>query len=113
MPGGHPAVSLRPGHPSACFTGVSCVLSNANGCAVGAACVYGWRVCMRGRPLAIVGGLIASLALSAPAMAQFSPGARSGGDRLLPLIGNGGYDTQHYDVTLNYDPVANAMLPGS
>jgi aminopeptidase N len=68
---------------------------------------------MRGRPLAIVGGLLASLALSAPAQAQFSPGARTGGDRLLPAIGNGGYDTQHYDATFNYDPDTNSMLPGS
>jgi|GEM_PF-693440 aminopeptidase N len=68
---------------------------------------------MRGRPLAIVGGLLASLALSAPAQAQFSPGARTGGDRLLPAIGNGGYDTQHYDATFNYDPATNTMLPGS
>ena len=68
---------------------------------------------MRGRPLAIVGGLLASLALSVPASAQFSPGARTLGDRLLPTIGNGGYDALHYDVTLNYDPVANLMLPGS
>jgi aminopeptidase N len=68
---------------------------------------------MRGRPLAIVGGLVASLALSAPAFAQFSPGARTLGDRLLPTIGNGGYDALHYDVTLNYDPAENLMLPGS
>ena len=68
---------------------------------------------MRGRPLAIVGGLLLSLALSAPASAQFSPGSRSLGDRLLPELGNGGYDAQHYDVTLKYDPAANTMLPGS
>ena len=48
-----------------------------------------------------------ALALSSPAMAQFSPGARTLGDRLLPTIGNGGYDALHYDVTLNYDPAAN------
>ena len=63
--------------------------------------------------MAIVGGLLATLALSSPAMAQFSPGARTLGDRLLPTIGNGGYDALHYDVTLNYDPAGNLMLPGS
>ena len=31
----------------------------------------------------------------------------------MPTIGNGGYDALHYDVTLNYDPAANLMLPGS
>src|SRR6478735_10177087 len=68
---------------------------------------------MSARLLAVVGGLLATVALSSPAMAQFSPGARTLGDRLLPTIGNGGYDALHYDVTLSYDPVANLMLPGS
>jgi aminopeptidase N len=63
--------------------------------------------------LAIVGGLLASLALSSTASAQFSPGARSLGDRLMPALGNGGYDTLHYTNTFKYDPVANTMQPGS
>jgi aminopeptidase N len=65
---------------------------------------------MRGRLLA-TGGLFLSLALVSTASAQqFTPGARSAGDRLLPLIGNGGYDVQHYDLTINYEPVANTMV---
>ncbi len=69
---------------------------------------------MRGRPLAIVGGLLASLALTAPADAQqFSPGSRSLGDRLMPALGNGGHDALHYTNTFKYDPAANTMLPGS
>jgi aminopeptidase N len=44
------------------------------------------------------------------ASAQFSPGARSAGDPYLPAIGNGGYDVQHYDLTINYNPVANTMV---
>src|SRR4051812_50200061 len=68
---------------------------------------------MRARLLAIVGGLLATLALSSPAMAQFSPGARTLGDRLLPTIGNGGYDALHYDVTLQYHPAREPILPGS
>jgi aminopeptidase N len=32
------------------------------------------------------------------------------GDRLLPHLGNGGYDAQHYDITIDYDPVTNTML---
>src|SRR5688572_3878189 len=43
------------------------------------------------------------------ASAQFSPGARSAGDPYLPAIGNGGYDVQHYDLTINYNPVSNTM----
>jgi aminopeptidase N len=34
-------------------------------------------------------------------------GARSLGDPLLPQLGNGGYDVQHYTIKLDYDPVAN------
>ena len=37
----------------------------------------------------------------------FEPGARSAGDVLFPAIGNGGYDVDHYDVALDYDPVLN------
>ena len=51
------------------------------------------------------GGGCCSLALCSTANAQFTPGARTLGDRLLPTIGNGGYDVQHYDLTINYDPV--------
>ena len=34
-------------------------------------------------------------------------GARSVGDPLLPQLGNGGYDVQHYTIALDYDPAAN------
>ena len=34
-------------------------------------------------------------------------GARSLGDPLLPQLGNGGYDVEHYRIELDYDPVAN------
>ncbi|MEJ0090395.1 MAG: M1 family metallopeptidase [Limisphaerales bacterium] len=44
------------------------------------------------------------------ASAQFSPGSRSAGDPYLPAIGNGGYDVQHYDLTINYNPAANTMV---
>jgi len=55
-------------------------------------------------------GLLASLLLPNALSAQFSPGARSAGDPYLPAIGNGGYDAQHYDLTINYNPVANTMV---
>jgi hypothetical protein len=42
--------------------------------------------------------------------ALFSPGARTVGDPYLPALGNGGYDVQHYDLTINYNPVANTMV---
>jgi hypothetical protein len=45
-----------------------------------------------------------------PASAPFSPGTQSVGDPYLGTLGNGGYDVQHYDLTLDYDPVANTMV---
>ncbi len=36
-----------------------------------------------------------------------SDGARTLGDPLLPQIGNGGYQVDHYRIYLDYDPVAN------
>lgn len=34
-------------------------------------------------------------------------GTRSLGDSLLPQLGNGGYDVEHYTIAIDYDPVAN------
>ena len=64
---------------------------------------------MRGRSWAAVGGVLLSLALCSTASAQFSPGSRSLGDPYYQHVGNGGYDAQHYDVTIRYDPVAHFM----
>jgi aminopeptidase N len=44
------------------------------------------------------------LIVAAPtAAAPPSPGAAGLGDRLYPLLGNGGYDTLHYDLDLRYE----------
>jgi aminopeptidase N len=67
---------------------------------------------MQRRSWAAIGGVFAGLALTATASAQtYTPGGRSLGDKLpeLAYIGNTGYDAQHYDLTLNYDPVANTF----
>jgi aminopeptidase N len=64
---------------------------------------------MRGRSWTAIGGVFLSLALCGTASAQFSPGSRSLGDPYLPNLGNGGYDAQHYDLTIRYDPVAHFM----
>jgi hypothetical protein len=67
---------------------------------------------MHGRTwAAICGALIGLVLAAAPASAQFSPGARTLGEPYLFLqhIGNGGYDVQHYDVTIDYDPIAHSM----
>jgi hypothetical protein len=39
----------------------------------------------------------------------YSPGARNVGDRLFPTVGNGGYDVEHYDLALEYQPVADTL----
>ena len=66
---------------------------------------------MHGRIWAVVCGALIGLVLAAPASAQFSPGARTLGEPYLFLqhIGNGGYDAQHYDITIDYDPIAHFM----
>jgi aminopeptidase N len=38
-----------------------------------------------------------------------SLGERSLGDPLLPQLGNGGYDAEHYTIKLDYDPAANRL----
>ena len=65
---------------------------------------------MQGRVWAAVTTVVLALALAAPASAQYSPGARSLGDVYLPVLGNGGYDAQHYDLTIDYDPATNTMV---
>ena len=67
---------------------------------------------MHGRIWAAVCGALIGLVLAAPASAQFSPGARTLGEPYLFLqhIGNGGYDAQHYDITIDYDPIAHSMV---
>src|SRR3954454_19995962 len=40
---------------------------------------------------------------------KFRPGAPGVGDPYFPLEGNGGYDTQHYDLTFSYDPATDRL----
>ena len=64
---------------------------------------------MNRRCRAALGGVLLSLCLTSVASAAFTPGSRSLGDPLLPLLGNGGYDVQHYDLNINYDPVTQTV----
>jgi hypothetical protein len=60
--------------------------------------------------IAVVVGLIAGVpgaALGAPP--QFSAGAAGIGDPYFPLDGNGGYDVQHYDLRVTYDPATDRL----
>ena len=50
------------------------------------------------------------------AQAQCTPGARTlvkPGDRVWPELGNGGYQSLHSDVFIDYDAVTNKFLPGT
>jgi hypothetical protein len=68
---------------------------------------------MRGRSWAAIGGVILSLGLCSSASAQFTPGARTVGSVYYTQVGNGGYDAQHYDVTIKYDPIAHVFNSAS
>jgi aminopeptidase N len=54
--------------------------------------------------LLLVVAVLAALATPSVANAaeRPSPGAAGLGDRLFPQLGNGGYDVQHYDISLSY-----------
>ena len=46
---------------------------------------------------------------STPEIIEGIPGAVGLGDPLYPNLGNGGYDVQHYDITLDAGPVQNVI----
>src|SRR5262245_50112054 len=54
------------------------------------------------------GVLALALVASAPA-ANFTPGSPGLEDPMFPNAGNGGYDVQHYDLTLDYTPSTNQI----
>jgi aminopeptidase N len=57
---------------------------------------------------------LATLALSAgvgaASAADFAPGAAGLGDPMFPNAGNGGYDVQKYNLTLDYTPATNQLV---
>jgi aminopeptidase N len=59
-----------------------------------------------GPPLRRAGpAAVAAVAIAA----AFTPGSPGLGDPFFPLGGNGGYDVQHYGLTLDYRPAANTL----
>jgi aminopeptidase N len=48
-------------------------------------------------------------ALAAPPGQGGEPGAAGAGDPYFPLLGNGGYDVQHYDLSFSYDPATDRL----
>ena len=62
-------------------------------------------------PLALflaVSLLLPGVALAAPPNA-FPAGSSGIGDPYFPLDGNGGYDVQHYDLDVSYDPDTDVL----
>ncbi|GAA2113836.1 M1 family metallopeptidase [Actinomadura alba] len=55
-----------------------------------------------------VAGLLIPLS-AAQAQSGFTPGAPGAGDPYFPDMGNGGYDAQHYSLSLTYDPGTKAI----
>ncbi len=53
-------------------------------------------------------GLLGPLATAGTHRA-YTPGAPGAGDPYFPDMGNGGYDAQHYDLSLSYDPGTKAI----
>src|SRR4051812_34406841 len=62
---------------------------------------------LRTRVLVLAAAVCGCLAFGTAA--QASPGASGVGDPYFPLEGNGGYDAQHYDLQLAYDPTSDRL----
>ncbi|GHJ39740.1 M1 family metallopeptidase [Streptomyces sp. TS71-3] len=73
----------------------------------------GHRFGARRIPLALLAGaMVLSATAVGPATAAGQtarPGAQSGGERLYPGLGNGGYDVRSYDVAYDYRPGETVM----
>ncbi|WP_063798082.1 M1 family metallopeptidase [Streptomyces sp. 150FB] len=71
------------------------------------------RIRTRKISLAVLAGTMVMAALTAePAVGAGQvprPGARSGGERIFPGLGNGGYDVRSYDVAYDYRPGTTLM----
>jgi aminopeptidase N len=64
---------------------------------------------LRSLPAAVL--VLLLVLFAAPAQADFTPGAEGAGDPFFPNAGNGGYDVDHYSLTLDYEP-QNEQLAG-
>jgi peptidase M1-like protein len=67
---------------------------------------------MLGRILLVAAAWLVVALVPAAAQATgvtFQPGAPGIGDPYFPLAGNGGYDVEHYDLTVAYDPPSDVL----
>jgi aminopeptidase N len=54
--------------------------------------------------------VVLALTSAGGAAAAFTPGSAGLGDPMFPNAGNGGYDVQSYDLTLDYTPSSNRLV---
>jgi hypothetical protein len=59
--------------------------------------------------MALSGALALSPVTAQASGPHFRPGAAGVGDPYFPLDGNGGYDAQHYDLDVGYDPPTDTL----
>ena len=71
------------------------------------------RIFGRGASLALAAALLAPAAASAGVDTTGTPGLDPNPDSFFPKSGNGGYEVDHYDVTLKYDPKRNRLKSGT
>ena len=64
---------------------------------------------MRLPRLATAVAVALTVPLLATATASATPTITTGGDPYFPAAGNGGYDVQHYDLGLAYDPATGRL----
>ena len=57
----------------------------------------------------VVVGLLPAPALAGGGHGEPTPGAPGIGDAYYPLDGNGGYDVEHYDLDVRYDPATDVL----
>jgi aminopeptidase N len=59
--------------------------------------------------LLLVAGLASASGGDPGGGGPFTPGAAGAGDPYFPLDGNGGYDAQHYELDLRYNPATDTI----
>jgi aminopeptidase N len=62
------------------------------------------------RTVLCAGALVLAVGSGAASAANFTPGSPGLGDPMFPNAGNGGYDVQSYDLTLDYTPSSNDLV---
>src|SRR3954463_2817438 len=61
------------------------------------------------RALVCIGALVLVVGAGAASAADFTAGSPGLGDPMFPGAGNGGYDVQNYNLTLDYSPTSTQL----